>query len=563
MPGQKGWTLFFISFLTGCSITPKPATLEDRYAEAQKDIAAIFHNQEKMGTHLDFYEAMARGFRHNLDYRIKLTNNALQMGQLKLAEFAMFPALNATGSLYTRSNDLSSSSVTNSGEISDISNSTPRTLLSERVEINWNVLDFGLNYVKARQQADRQLIAKTEAHRQMQQLAQDVLTAYWEAYSAQELILHTHEFQKTLKEAAQQMESAIRDKTIPQENILHYREALLNGERHLLQLRFKYDKALYDLKHLLSLPLEAHFKLDPPPAVLFRAPDLKNINFRKLDAITLVRRPELEGQHYQEQIAKLGVRAAILQALPGLTLNEGWNYNSNKFLLNAWWIDRSANLAWNLINLASLPTSIHSAKDQIAYERMKKMAMTLGVLTETRYAFSHYQSLRSEYGVAQKQTENANAIYTLEKNRHKASLTSTQQVLMAEIQYLTAQMDRDLLMSDLSKSSGELYLSSGYDILPTSVADEPLDVIIKKVKRSIALRNQMDLTDYVEITYHRLFGEVSQDPSHPLSPGLATLPDPWHSGLPLPLSDSSKYDSRNTHAFSQNGTPFHTDSSEQ
>jgi len=541
MLGRKAWTLCFISFLTGCSITPKPASLDDRYAEARKDIAAIFDNQEKMGTRLDFYEAMARGFKHNLDYRIKLANNALQMGQLKLAEFAMFPALNATGSLYTRNNDLSSSSVTSSGQISGISNSTPRTLLSERVEISWNVLDFGLNYVKAQQQADRQLAARTEAHRQMQQLAQDVLTAYWEAYSAQELILHTNEFQKTLNEAAQQMELAIRDKTIPQENILHYREALLNGERHLLQLKFKYDKAMYDLKHLLSLPLEARFRLEPPPSALFKTPDLKNLNFRKLDAITLVNRPELEGQHYQEQIAKLGVRAAILQALPGLTVNEGWNYNSNKFLLNAWWIDRSANIAWNLINLASLPTSIHSAEDQVAYERMKKMAMTLGILTETRYAFSHYQSLRSEYVVAKKQTENANAIFTLEKNRQRASLTSNQQVLMAEIQYLTAQMDRDLLMSDLSKSSGELYLSAGFDLLPKSVTDEPLDDIIKKVKKSIALRNQMDLNDYVEITYHRLFGEDLQSPWKNHTPGLAALPDPWHTGLPVPLSDGTKY----------------------
>src|SRR5438477_4908893 len=83
--GRKSWTLLFLSFFMGCSISPKPASLEERYTRAREDIAAIYDSQEKLGTRIDFYEAMARGLKYNLDYRIKLANTALQMGQLRVA----------------------------------------------------------------------------------------------------------------------------------------------------------------------------------------------------------------------------------------------------------------------------------------------------------------------------------------------------------------------------------------------------------------------------------------------------------------------------------------------
>ncbi len=319
--------------------------------------------------------------------------------------------MNASGSLYSRSNELSSSSVTNTGQVSDISNSTPNTVRSLRTAISWNILDFGLSYVKAKQQADRYLIAQQEARKQLQQLSQDILTAYWEAYSAQTLTQQTREFQRQLDDARKKIALAVADQSIPRESLLRYQEAILEGQRRLIQLGYKYDKAMYDLKRLLSLPADE--KTGAGATACCHDPNDRSqpAGFQKTDAVTLVSRPELWGQGYQKRIATLGVRTAILQALPGITLNKGWNYNSNKYLLNLNWLDQSVDLAWNLLNVASLPTAIHSAKDLELYEQIKLMALTLGILTETRYAFSHYQSLRNEYYVA--------------KNKHRLPMSCT------------------------------------------------------------------------------------------------------------------------------------------
>jgi septal ring-binding cell division protein DamX len=221
--------------------------------------------------------------------------------------------------------------------------------------------------------------------------------------------------------------------------------------------------------------------------------------------VTLVNRPELMSQRYQERIAQFGVKTVILQALPGLTLNAGWNYNSNKFLVNRQWIDRSVDVAWNLLNLASLPISYQTAKMQVKYEQLKAMALTMTALTETRYAFAHYQAIHNEYIVAHKQTENATAIYNLNKNRELASLASAQQVILTRLRVITATMEEDLLLSDLSTALGELYLSVGIDILPASVINEPLPIATESLKREFAMRNTINFNYYINATYTKLF----------------------------------------------------------
>jgi multidrug efflux system outer membrane protein len=503
-----GLILCLLYFLTACAVTPQPISVNERYEEAKTDIKQLFAQQQPFAGKLDFYEALARGLKYNLDYRIKLVNNALQAGQLKVAMFTMFPSVNASGSVYARNNQYASSGITSAGSPTDVLNSTPNTVRSARMGLSWNILDFGLGYVRAKQQGERIFIAEEESRKQLQHLSQDVLVAYWSAYSAQELMRDAKEFQVLLTQAKNKLSAAMMDKSIPKENILNYQSALLDGSRKIIQLQYKHDKAMIDLKHLLNLPPNAEFILQPPPLALRTAHDLRHLDFSKLDALTLVNRPELRGQDYQTRIAKLGIKTAILQALPGITLNEGWNYNSNKFLVNNVWVDRSMDVAWNLLNLASLPTTLETANTQVEYEKLKLMALTLTVLTETRYAYSHYESLRSEYDVAHKQTENANAIFTLNKNRRLASMASDQQVITAKLRTLTSKMDENLLLADLSTALGELYLSAGSDILPLDIGNKPLKEVVEIINRNFILQNTWDFTSYVNQAYTKMFGNT-------------------------------------------------------
>jgi multidrug efflux system outer membrane protein len=504
--------LIMLSMLSACTVMPKPVTVTERYQEAQKNLAQLFGN-EKGPITLTFEEALARGIRYNYDYRIKLVNSALQAGQLDIAVFAMFPDVKVTGSIYTRNNDYATFGITSTGAPTDVLTSTPRTLRSWRVGFAWNLLDLGMGYVRARQQGERVLIAQEESRKQLQLLAQDIRIAYWKAYSAQELLREVEAVQRTLKQTEGKMQAAIADKLVPKEQILKFRGALLGGDRQLVTLTQKLDKAILDLKHLLNIPLNSPMRLKAPPAFISRVQHIENLNFQKLDTISLIMRPELRSQNYMERIARFGVKAAILQVFPGITLNDGWNYNSNKFLMNNVWLDKSMDVSWGLLSLLSLPTNINTAKLQIKYEEMKSMALTLAVMTQTRYAFSQYVNLAREYWIADKQAQNAEALYQLAKNRNLVLMTSKQEMVYAKLQAMIAKMDRDLVLADLSTALGELYLSAGFDILPLHVYNRPMHEILAHIKSCFSIQSHQSFSEYVDVAYARIMGQIHIPPA--------------------------------------------------
>jgi outer membrane protein TolC len=491
---------------------PQPSSVADRYQEAQNNVAQLFAQDEGPMT-LTYEEALARGVRYNFDYRLKLINSALQAGQLKIAEFTMFPDLKTTASVYTRSNDYATFGITPTGQPTNVLTSTPRTLRSLREGFTWNLLDLGMGYIRARQQGERVLIAEEEARKQLQLLAQDIRIAYWQAYSAQTLLRDAHELQKLLNKTERNMQAAIADDLIPKDEILKFRNAILGGDRQLIELSQKMDKAIINLKQLLRLPLDQRLTLKAPPASITRVQNLENLDFKKLDTISLIMRPELASQNYMERIAKLGVKAAILQVFPGITLNQGWNYNSNKFLVNNLWIDKSVDVSWGLLSLVSLPTTIDTAKSQIKYEAMKSMALTLTVMTQTRYAASQYVNLAKQYTIANKQTQNAEAIYRLALSRNLASLASKQDVVYAKLQAMIAKMDRNLILADLSTALGELYLSAGFDVLPIDAYALPMNETLRYIKTNFDLQDNRNFVQYVNATYEKLLKQLPTQPS--------------------------------------------------
>jgi len=520
--------------LTACLVKPQPASDNDLYKEAKKNVAQLFsNNTEKSAVHLTYEEALARGVRYNYDYRIKLVNNALQAGQLRVAEFTMFPDLKTTTSLYTRNNDFASFGITAEGQNTGVLNSTPRTLRTAREGFTWNILDFGMGYVRAKQQSERVLIAQEESRKQLQLLAQDIRIAYWKAYSAQRLLREAQQLQETLNKTENNMQLAIADDLVPKEDILRYRNTLLSGDRQLIELTGKLDKAIIDLKRLIKLPLDAPIDLAAPPSSIARVQNLENLNFKKLDTISLIMRPELRSQDYSIRIARHGVKAAILQAFPGITLNQGWNYNSNKFLINNIWIDKSIDVSWSLLNLASLPSTYDAATTQIKYEELKSMALTLAVLTQTRYAYSQYVNLAKEYSIVKKQAENAEALYKLTLDRNLVSMASKQEVVNAKLQAMIAKMDRDLILADLSTALGELYLSAGFDVLPIEDYNCPLNETLDQIQKKFDKQHSHSFTAEVNYTYNTIIKKLAkveeQEPRYAIASASNSIKVPSHS----------------------------------
>jgi hypothetical protein len=91
--------------LSGCSIAPKPVSLDEMSALGQTDREAMFAGVPPLTGALSLEEAIARALKFNLDRRVKLIEEALAFDQTRLDAYEMLPKAVANAGYLTRSND--------------------------------------------------------------------------------------------------------------------------------------------------------------------------------------------------------------------------------------------------------------------------------------------------------------------------------------------------------------------------------------------------------------------------------------------------------------------------
>lgn len=77
--------------LAGCSVVPKPLTLDDNAKRMNEDMGNLFAGQETLNGPITLEQAVARAIKYNLDHRLKVMENALASHQLTTANLSMLP----------------------------------------------------------------------------------------------------------------------------------------------------------------------------------------------------------------------------------------------------------------------------------------------------------------------------------------------------------------------------------------------------------------------------------------------------------------------------------------
>ena len=170
--------------LSACStIAPVGLTEKDLASANVADRAAMREEVTPITAALTLDEALARALKYNLDRRAKMREEALAFKQLDTAHFDMLPKLMAQAGYHWRSNDkVSLSRNSGTGQLSQSQFiSQERQHETAALQLTWNMLDLGLGYYNAKQQADRVLIAGEKRRKAMHLLMQDVRTAFWRA----------------------------------------------------------------------------------------------------------------------------------------------------------------------------------------------------------------------------------------------------------------------------------------------------------------------------------------------------------------------------------------------
>nr|WP_144157935.1 TolC family protein [Paraburkholderia sp. BCC1885] len=460
-------------WLSGCAVKPAPFTDAERTQTAQTDRTSMFAQQQPVSGPITLDEAMARAIRYNLDHRLKMMEEALAQKQLDLSNFDLLPKLTAQAGYTTRNHELASSSTnvfTNEQSLAP-SYSTDKNDRTADLSFSWNLLDFGVSYYEAKEQADHVLVLEQRRRKVVQLMMQQVREAYWQATGAQRL-------RDRIAPLLDQVRSALNDSRQAQhENLrspldtLNYQHALLDQLRQLEEIRDQLEEAKPRLASLMNLEPGKDYTLAPPKD--FAAPNF-DMPMEQMEETALERRPELVEASYNERISVNETHKAMAKMLPGIEFSLGTHYDSNSFLVYNAWRAAGISVSWNLLNLLNVKNIRGMANAQLEVAKTQRLALSMAVLTQVHVARTELSAKQRQFDLLKQLNDVDQQIL---EHTHNATQANAQGKL-EEIRAASGAMMSELRLyqsyGELENAYGQLLATLGLDPVPDSVSGHDL-----------------------------------------------------------------------------------------
>ncbi|MEL7219120.1 MAG: TolC family protein [Pseudomonadota bacterium] len=449
--------------LGACATVPEPFTSAELNETAQSNFARVDAEQEPVTAPIDLYEAMARSLKYNLDYKVELMEIALRDRELDLQRYDMLPQLVASAGYAGRNyfSGASSLSLITRRQSLEPSTSQERDLFTADLALSWDVLDFGLSYVRSKQGADEILIAQERRRKVANRVIEDVRSSYWRAVSAERLLTKLKELESSVTTTLENSEKLATRRLSAPLTALTYQRELLEIQAQIRKLQRELVVAKAQLAALMNLRPGTQFSLVLPD----RKQALPEVKYEGEDMMmtALLNRPELREVSYRQRINSRELDAALLSALPSFRGVLGVNVDSNDFLFNNDWVNYGARASWNVLNLFRLPAHKKAIEAQDDLLEQRELALTMAVITQVHVARARFSHLSKELETAGRQMGVQDKILYQIRSGHKAGAMSRQTLLREEMNTLVAEVKYDIAYAEAQNAYANLFASMGID----------------------------------------------------------------------------------------------------
>ncbi|MBC7906664.1 MAG: TolC family protein [Rhodospirillaceae bacterium] len=464
----------------------EPLTPEENAERAKQDVAALFGDQEPLTAPLGLYEAMARGVKYNMDHRLKLMEAALSERQLTTSNLSMLPQLTAKAGYEGRNNSSASTSrsVLTQVQSLEMSTSQDRERTVYDYGLSWNLLDFGVSYVRAQQEADRGLIVEERRRKVVHNIVQDVRSAYWQAVAAERLIKRLDPLQARIDQALASSRT-IETKGLKRPlDSLVYRRQLLEMLRQVKQIRRELVGSKIQLAALMGLKPGQEFQLAVDENA-FQEPKV-GIELADLERAAMLSRPELREETYQGRIADKDIKRAMLQMLPGITLDGRYNYDSNSFTQSNHWWSYVAKVNFNLFDtFLNGPARVRESEGAKDVAHTRRLALSIAVMSQVHVSWLGYQQSVSEFRTATELNQVESAILEQNLASRQTERSSEMDLISSEVNSVLAELRRDMAFADVTNAMGRVFLTAGADPLPAQVDGHDIPTLARAIKTSM------------------------------------------------------------------------------
>lgn len=467
--------------IAGCSVAPKTLNSQSVMANAAENSNLLKKEVAPITRPIDLNEAFARTIKYNRDARLKAFEAVVSQGQLAVDQFDMLPELAVKAGYSRRDNYAASASVSfTDGEPAALGNdpsysvSSDKSTISASIGATWDILDFGLSYYRAKQQADRFLISKERERKVVHTIMEQSRSAYYRAVSAERILAKINPLiikaRKALADSARIEQLRAQS---PME-ALTYQRALLESLRTLQDNRKSLMTAKAELATLMGLN----------PSDTFELVDVKNPNFmtphlafdiKAMERTALVHRPELREAQYNERITQEEVHSAFLSLFPSLNLNMGVNYNDSDYLLNNNWTSAGMGVNWNLMNVFRYGKIEKLNQLKIAASKQQALATSMAVISQVHIADAQFKESINSYQLASQYHDVAQRIKTQVYSNRVSQSVGDLAVIREDLNELLAELRRDVAYAELQNNYGKVFVSMGIDPLPDGFGSMSLD----------------------------------------------------------------------------------------
>lgn len=455
--------------LAGCGSNYALDLTRDREVNLARDLNAFEKTDAQLPQgRLSLREAINVALRNNLDLRVSEFQLEAAKDDAYASRLGMLPDLSLSAQRSKRDRNYRQDYINRTSgavQTSD-SQSSFRNSLTADLSLTWNVLDFGMSYIRSRQAGMEVQAQQLARMRQAQMLALEVTEVYWNAALAEDTLDYVRAIERELGQQKSMIDRSVREKRIDPIMAKDAERRLVDLELSIRDLQTEVSSSRVRLADLMGVVDRKALKLDRQPIrpLLAALPKPKQLNVEVLQDYALAHRPELFQQDLYQRIRKDDVKAQILAMFPDLTFGVGGHHDNNRLLYANEWNTAGVSIGWNLLKLPAMAKQVSAREDDVKAQQLDSMQTTLGVITQVQLSLIDYAVKVDRFMLLEESYGLANDLLEMVKAHNQAGRISDLGVTQRVLEDLAAKMRRDKSVVEVIVGYRRMLASIGLDL---------------------------------------------------------------------------------------------------
>lgn len=480
------YALLGVSLLSACA--PADVTQHAIQETVTKDLAAVYqHGGEAAALKLE--DVLARGLRYNLDTKVAELEALIGRDDITLDMLSALPSVTGKMQRVGRNNPGGSSSLSLLTGLESLQPSISSDQYRKTYQLNmeWNLLDAGINLARSRSTTDRAQIAAERRRKIYHSVVQDTYSAFWRAAASQEALPMIDDLLQKTRDQLKIMDEEMAAGIVPLASTQERKAMLLDKRKQLTDLKEGLMLAEVELKTLIDYPLDQPIKLDLEGHDWLSAGKIPQIkgDMLELEETAFQNRPELREEILNKRISSRDIKLSILETIPGFSIFTGYNKDSNQYLAEPEWVDWTLGLTQSITKLITLPARHERAVHVDELSDKRRQALVAAIITQVHVSKARFDFLANSYNEMHDADLNNQEILKRAENFNKVGMMSAPDMLSAEISARVSHINKAFAYTGVQDAYGRFINTMGVDLWDADNAGLSVPDFAKQLRKNL------------------------------------------------------------------------------